>query len=104
MGLDVDSNDIVTAAYTCFTRNDTEYCLKGGDEAAYDTNKTLVSEAFKDVEIDCHSGNNVYSCDVGSFIINIFSLYSEATNGGGTAKCQADTSFGCFEYSFPGMP
>ena len=46
LGYDV-TNGVVSAAYACFTRNGTEYCLKGTtDGSAYDANKTILEEAF----------------------------------------------------------
>ena len=54
LGFDVDSSNKVTAAYACFTRNETEYCLKGTtDGSVYETNKTVLEDAFKDVENAC---------------------------------------------------
>ena len=45
LGLDVEDGKI-SAAYACFTRNGTEYCLKGYDTEAFATNNTILEEAF----------------------------------------------------------
>ena len=46
LGYDV-TDGVVSAAYSCFVRNNTEYCLKGtNDGSAYDANKTVLEEAF----------------------------------------------------------
>ena len=50
LGLDVDADNKVSAAYACFVRNKTEYCLKDGDEgAAYETNTNIIETAYADV-------------------------------------------------------
>ena len=62
LGYDVEDGK-VSAAYACFVRNDTEYCLKGADTEAFATNNIVLENAFKDVE-DPFSGNDIDSyCD-----------------------------------------
>ena len=61
LGLDVDSDNKVTAAYACFVRNNTEYCLKGTtDGSAYATNTDIIKDAFADV-LDTACGDS--RCD-----------------------------------------
>ena len=58
-----ETDGVVSAAYACFTRNNTEYCLKATtDGSAYDANKTVLEEAFKDVENAC-SFDGYSDCD-----------------------------------------
>ena len=45
LALDVDSSNKVVAAYSCFIKNETEYCLKGYDTEAYDTNYSVLESA-----------------------------------------------------------
>ncbi len=52
IGLDLSSSNVVLAAYACFKRNGNEYCLKGYDKTVYDTNVSIIKDAFKDVVDD----------------------------------------------------
>ena len=71
IGFDVDSDNKVTAAYACFTRNDTEYCLKGYDTEAYETNQIVLSDAFTDVLDDiCSFSADGSSCNTESFQVS----------------------------------
>ena len=73
LGYDVTDGK-VTAAYSCFVRNNTEYCLKGGDEgAAYETNKTVLEDAFKDVENACSFGDGHSNCSAGGLNADAYS-------------------------------
>ena len=40
------TDGVVSTAYVCFVRNNTEYCLKGYDTEAFATNNTILEEAF----------------------------------------------------------
>ena len=62
LGLDVDADNKVSAAYACFTRNETEYCLKGYDTEAFATNNTVLEDAFKDVENACSFADGSSDC------------------------------------------
>ena len=97
LGLDVEDG-VVTAAYACFTRNGTEYCLKGYDTEAYGTNKTVLEEAFADVLDEACSfvdGNSYCYAD---------GLAADARSDGyvgtgdGYAGCDVGGDFGCAEY------
>ena len=48
LGYDVEDG-VVSTAYACFVRNETEYCLKGYDREAFATNTYILKEAFSDV-------------------------------------------------------
>jgi len=97
LGLDVDADNKVTAAYACFTRNETEYCLKGYDTEAYETNNTVLEDAFKDVENACFFDDGSSTCYADG-------LYADADSRGivraydGNSRCyvDADGSFGCY--------
>ena len=77
LGLDVDSNNKVTAAYACFTRNGTEYCLKGNDtsEGVYSTNQDIIRDAFSDVLDACSFEGVSSNCDTDG-------LYAIASSNG----------------------
>ena len=69
LGFDVDSSNTVTAIYSCFRRNDQEYCLKGYDAEAYETNVEIIKDAYVDV-VDtkaCAFGEDSYSCEDSDF-------------------------------------
>ena len=68
LGLDVEDGKI-SAAYACFTRNGTEYCLKGYDTEAFATNNTILEEAFGKSACSFDDGNSSCSAD---------GLYSDA--------------------------
>ena len=51
LGYDVKDGK-VSEVYACFTRNETQYCLKN-DESAFETNKSIIEDAFKDIENAC---------------------------------------------------
>jgi len=63
LGYDVTDGKI-TAAYACFTRNETEYCLKGYDIEAYEINVNIIKDAYSAVvDTDsCFFGDNNNSC------------------------------------------
>jgi len=97
LGLDV-TDGVVTAAYACFTRNNTEYCLKGYDTEAYKTNKTVLEDAFKDVENACPFGDGTFNCsadglNVGADSFGLVNAY------GGYANCYVsfEGDFACSE-------
>ena len=53
LGFDLDSNKVESdkktiTVYVCFTKNETEYCLKGSDPTAYEANKAILQDAFTD--------------------------------------------------------
>jgi len=98
LGLDVDSNNKVTAAYSCFVRNETEYCLKGFDETAFTTNTDIIKDAYADV-VD----TDVCSFDGASYCV-VDDLYVYTDSNGyvevdiNVAGCCAgcDAGFGCY--------
>ena len=96
LGYDV-TDGIVSTAYACFIRNNTEYCLKGVDTEAYVTNTEIIKEAYSDV-VDtgsCSFDDGTSHCYAGG-------LHANATSDGrvdandGTAIC-AVYSDGFFE-------
>ena len=63
LGLDVDSNNKVTAAYACFVRNETEYCLKGYDREAFAINTEIIKDAYAEVvDTACSFGDVDSTC------------------------------------------
>ena len=81
LGLDVDGDNKVTAAYSCFTRNGTEYCLKYGE---YATNQDILEEAFKDVENACSLEENYsFKCIVDDLHVYAFAVTGEVNAGYG---------------------
>ena len=94
--LNADSNNKVSEAYVCFTRSETEYCLKGYDTSAYETNKTVLEEAFKDVENACSVGDDYSFCNADSLNVNASSDGSVSANTDG-APCRIglDGTFVC---------
>ena len=98
LGLDVDSSNKVTAAYVCFTRNETEYCLKGADTEAYETNKTVLEDAFKDVENACSFDDD--SSDCSAYDLDVFANSNGNVKADGGAVCSVGDggSFWYYEY------
>ena len=96
LGLDVEDGKI-SAVYSCFVRNNTEYCLKGYDTEAFVTNNTVLEEAF---------GTNGCSFDDASSFCGAGGLYAFADSYGnvnaydGLVSCyvNSDGSFDCDEY------
>ena len=101
LGYDV-ADGVVTAAYACFTRNNTEYCLKGSDTEAFATNTEIIKDAYSDV-VDAP---NACSFDGGSSYCSAGGLRADAASNGyvdasdGSASClvYGDGSFGYIEY------
>ena len=102
LGLDVDSNNQVTAVYTCFIRNNTEYCLKGNDANAYEANVNIIKDAYSDVvDTDaCSFGESQSNCETNSIVAGV-SLAGNVNIDfdGGYAWCSVENngSFSCFE-------
>ena len=70
LGFDVE-DEKVSAAYTCFTRKGTEYCLKGYDAEAFATNTEIIKAAYSDV-VDtgvCSFDSEQSSCTADGFTI-----------------------------------
>ena len=84
LGYDV-TDDIVSAAYTCFTRKDTEYCLKGDDPEVFDTNKDVLLEAFG--ESACSVGDGRFDCDADGLDVHLFSDGDVLASDGGSVDC-----------------
>ena len=99
LGYDVTDGK-VTAAYACFTRNETEYCLKGFDEEAFATNTEIIKDAYSDV-VD----TDACSFDVDDSYCNADGLDADAYSDGhvdaivASAVCLVDSdgSFVCYE-------
>ena len=95
LGLDVDANNTVTAAYACFTRNNTEYCLKGYDTEAFATNNTVLEEAFGASACSFGGGSR---CSADGLTVNAYSGgIVDASGGNATCYVYDDGSFSCFE-------
>ncbi len=64
--LDTDGTT-VSAAYSCFKRGTTEYCLKGGDGgASYEENQEIMRKAFASSINSCAFSDFYSGCRVGS--------------------------------------
>ncbi len=72
LGFDIEEGK-VSAAYTCFTRNETEYCLKGYDTGSFETNTNILKDAFKDSLDSCSLANNGYTCIADGFNVSEYS-------------------------------
>ena len=95
------TNGVVSAAYACFVRNETEFCLKGYDTAAYTTNVDVIRDAFVDV-VDtsaCSFGGNPSYCNADN-LEAVVASNGELYVSNFTATCSAvsDGSFSCYEY------
>lgn len=86
LGLDVDSNNKVSAAYVCFTRNETEYCLKGYDTEAHETNRSILEGLCNDVGSDCSGDSTPFEAD---------GLRANAYSGGSVGVSDVSTSTYC---------
>ena len=95
IGLDVEDAKVI-AAYACFTRNETEYCLNPNDFAK---STEIIKDAYVDVVDTVACGFNDYmsTCDAGG-------LYAAATSDAvsaddGSTGCYAtpNGTFGCSE-------
>ena len=95
--VDVDSSNKVTAAYVCFMRNETEYCLKGYDAEAYETKKTVMQESLS----DCGGPDNSFACSGDGFNVEIsrdgyVGAYRLDSNGKIRCFVHAYGSFECY--------
>ena len=99
LGLDVEDG-VVSAVYACFTRNNTEYCLKGYDTEAYETNKTVLEDAFADVLDDaCSFADGRSDCRADGVDAYAYSYGSAgAYDYNGYCNVYDDGNFGCTEY------
>ena len=93
LGYDVE-NGVVTAAYSCFVRNDTEYCLKPNDFA---TSTDIIKDAFADIlDTACSFDADRSHCSADG-------LSAYAGSGGsvsahyGSVTCHVSSSFVCSE-------
>ena len=75
LGYDVDANNKVTAAYACFTKNGTEYCLKGNDTEAFITNSNIIKDAFSDIADTnaCFFDDDYAYCGYDGLIVDAYS-------------------------------
>ena len=102
LGLDVEDGK-VSAAYVCFKRegNDTEYCLKVEQQeekkaATYDANKTVLEDAFKDVENACSFEDYYSYCDADDLSAYAYSSgYVLADDGSAECNVDSDGDFAC---------
>ena len=99
LGLDVDSNNKVTAAYACFLRNETEYCLKFNDRVK---SEKIIKETFKDVENICSFDDTEYRFCAGNPDILTFAVYANGsiymTNGGPECYVYSNGNFECADH------
>ena len=75
IGLDVEEGK-VTAAYACFVRNETEYCLKGYDTGAFATNTDIIIDGYADV----------VDTDACSFAVDDSLCYGDGSNARATSS------------------
>ena len=98
LGYDVTDGK-VTAAYACFTRNETEYCLKGYDTEAFATNNTELEDAFKDVENACSFGDADSYCYVDGLGADALADgYVDARDDDAACYVISSGRFECYEY------
>ena len=97
LGLDVDADNKVSAAYACFTRNDVEYCLKSNDFAK---STEIIKDAYADVvDTNACSFDDFYSsCLVDGLSVSAYSYGSvSAYDGGVLCSVSDDGRFACNE-------
>ena len=97
LGYDVE-NEKVSVAYTCFTRNETEYCLKGHETESYAKNVEIIKDAFRDVvNTDaCSFDGNSSHCIIDGLSAGAFSNgYVAAYYGNLVCFVINDGTFGC---------
>ena len=93
LGYDV-ADGKVSAAYACFTRNGTEYCLKGYDTEAFATNNTILEEAFGASACSFVGGGS--SCRAEGLDVNATSSgYADAIDGSVDCYVGGVGNFGC---------
>ena len=97
LGYDV-TDGVVSAAYSCFVRNNTEYCLKGYDTKAYAKNKKIIKDAFADVLDDACSFDAGSSCGADGLAVGADSR-GDVFASDGNADCivYSDGEFVCDE-------
>ena len=80
LGLDVDTNNKVIEAYSCFTRNNTEYCLTPKN---IEISIEVIKDAFSDVvDTACTFNNRYTDCHADGLYVSAESYgYVYATNG-----------------------
>ena len=102
LGLDVDANNKVTAAYSCFTRNGIEYCLKGVDIDMFTTNTAVIKDAYADVvgTDACSFVDRVSHCGAGELLVSAYPNGEVYINDGFHYSCVV-WSYGSFECYYP---
>ena len=100
LGYDVTDGK-VTAAYACFVRNNTEYCLKGYDTEAFSANTEIIKDAYSDVVDDpdaCSFDGDLSDCYAGGLGAHARSS-GEVHAAVGPVFCDVfdDGSFDCYE-------
>ena len=90
LGLDVEDGK-VSAAYACFTRNGTEYCLKGYDTEAFATNNTILEEAFG--KSACSFDVDGSYCSAGGLYVYAYSFGNVIARGGGVSCYVSDVGY-----------
>ena len=99
LGYDVTDGK-VSAAYACFTRNETEYCLKGYDAEAFATNTEIIIDAYSDVANTnaCAFNARFFGCSAGGLDANAYSYgYVNATDVDAYCIVNSEGSFECDE-------
>ena len=102
LAFDSSDGETIDAAYVCFTRNNTEYCLQGGDDSAevYTSNQDVIREAFADVASTsaCLFVDGSY-CDVSGLHVYAYWGGEVSADDGDSAVCRVKDfgSFSCRE-------
>jgi len=102
LGLDVDSNNYITGAYTCFVRNEREYCLKAWEEKEYETNVQILQDAYND-NVCSFEEDSSYCRDDGLEVsVNSMGIVIVGTVGDNLENvygyCTVDGIFSCGQY------
>jgi type IV pilus assembly protein PilA len=97
LGYDVGSDGKVSAAYSCFIRNGTEYCLKGYDTSAYSDNQEVIRDAFSDIaETSSCSFSDAYSgCSDSFHVYSDSNGYVRASDDNFRCEVYSNGYFGC---------
>jgi len=97
LGIEVDANNKVTAVYACFVRNETEYCLKGGDNGeAFVKNTEIIKNAYADVLDSCVFNDSSSICSSDTFSLSASSNGEVfAPNGYESCDISSNGVFSC---------
>ena len=70
LAYEINKAGVISTAYSCFKRNNIEYCLKPND---FDTSTDIIKEAYADDTDYCFFDGDYYACEVIGLYVFVYS-------------------------------